>query len=136
VRSSVSAVSAARKHSLNTSRYNTQHTSYTPCVSLKRTANNKLNAAQCFWRSQQLHSQSSNMEQEGSLPCAQQPNTCPCSEQDKSNHISPSQNLFNIYFNIIVSSTPTFLKWFLSLTLSSQDIQLVFQTCFMKPIAV
>ena len=131
MRSSVSAVSAARKHSVNTNRYNTQHTSFTPCVSLKRTANNNLHAAQCFWSSQQLHSQSSNMEQEGSLPCAQQPSTCPCPEQDESNHISPSQNLFNIYSNIILLSTPTSLKWFPSFPLSSQDIQLVFQTCFM-----
>jgi len=36
VRSSVRAV---RHHCVNTNRYNTQHTSYTPCVSLKRTAN-------------------------------------------------------------------------------------------------
>ena len=71
-----SAVSAVRQHCMNTNRYNTQHTSYTPFVSLKRTANNKLHAAQCCWRSQQLHSQAANMEQEGSLPCAQQP-TCP-----------------------------------------------------------
>ena len=74
---SVSAVSALKQHCVNTNLYNTQHTSYTPCVSLKRTANRQLNAAQCFWSSQQLNSQSVNMEQEGSLPCAQQSNTFP-----------------------------------------------------------
>jgi len=121
------SLSAVRQHCVNTNRYNTRHTSYTPCVSLKRTANDKLHAAQCFWRSQQRHSQSENMEHEGSLPCAQQPSTCPYPEQDESNN----KNLFNIYFNIIPPSTPTYLKWFLSLTLSSQDIQIVFQTCFM-----
>ena len=36
VRSSVSAVTAVKKHSVNTDRYNAQHTSYTPCVSLKQ----------------------------------------------------------------------------------------------------
>ena len=46
----------------NTTQHNTtQHTSYTPCVSLKRTAINKLHAAQCCWGSQQLHSQSANV---------------------------------------------------------------------------
>ena len=130
VRSSVSAV---RQHCVNTNRYNTQHTSYTPCVSLKLTANNKLHAAQCFWSSQQLHSQSSNMEQEGSLPWAQQPSTFSYPEQNESNHISQCVDLliFNIYFNIILPSIPTFLKWFSSLTLSFPDIKLVFQTCFM-----
>ena len=33
------SVSAVRQHSVNTNRYNTQHTSYTSCVSLKHTAN-------------------------------------------------------------------------------------------------
>ena len=51
------------------------------------TANNKLHSTQCFWRSQQLHSSSANMEQEASLPCAQQPSTCPYPEQDASNNI-------------------------------------------------
>ena len=35
---SVSPVSAVRQHCVNTNRYNTQHRSYTPCVSLNRTA--------------------------------------------------------------------------------------------------
>jgi hypothetical protein len=67
------------------------------------------------------------------MPCAQQPSTFPYPEQNESNHISQCLDLllFNIYFNIILQSTPTFLKWFPYLTLSSQDIQLVFQTCFM-----
>jgi hypothetical protein len=112
VGSSVSAVSAVRQHCVNANRYNTQHTSYTPCVSLKRTANSKLNAAQCFWRIQQLHSQSANMEQEGSLPCAQKLVYFFNPEQNKPNHIPPCLDLFNIYFNIILPSTPTSLKWF------------------------
>jgi len=68
-----------------TNLYTTQHTSYTPCVSLKHTGNYKLHAAECCWGRQQLHSQSANMEQEISLPCAQKPNTCPYSEQEESN---------------------------------------------------
>ena len=57
---------------------------------IKRKQTIKLHAAQCFCRSQQLHSQSANMEQEGSLPCAQQPSTSPYPEQDESSHITPS----------------------------------------------
>ena len=117
VRSCVIAVSdanAVRKHSAKSNGYKNTHTkkNYTPCFSLKRTANNKLHAAQCCWGSQQLHSQSANMEQEGSLPFTQQPSTCSCPEQDESDHVPQSPNLFNIYFNIIHPSTPTSLKWF------------------------
>jgi hypothetical protein len=36
----ISSVSAVRKHCVNTHRYTTQNTNYTPCVSLKRTAKN------------------------------------------------------------------------------------------------
>jgi hypothetical protein len=64
VRRSVSAVSAVRQHCVNTNRYNTQHTFYTPCVSIKRTGKNKIDAALYFWRSQQLHSQSANTNSE------------------------------------------------------------------------
>ena len=75
----------------NTTQHNTtQHTSYTPFVSLKRTAINKLHAAQCSWRSQQLHSQSANVKQEGSLPCAQQPSNCPYPELDEPKMFHPS----------------------------------------------
>ena len=43
----------------NTTQHNTtQHTSYTSRVSLKLKTNNKLHAAQCCWRSRQLHRQS------------------------------------------------------------------------------
>jgi len=81
VRSSLSVVSAVMQHCMNTNRYNTQHTGYTPRVSLKRTAYHKLHATQCFLRSQKLHFQSTNkphfMEQEVLLPCAQPPGTCP-----------------------------------------------------------
>ena len=116
--------------------HTTQHTNYTPSVSLKCKTNNKLHAAQCSWGSQQLHSHSANMEQEGSLPCAQQPIPCSCLEQDEFDHVPQFLNLFNIHFNIILPSTPTSLKWFPSFMLYPQDIQLVFQTCFMWRIAV
>jgi len=98
------SVSAVRQHCVNTNRYSTQHTSYTPCVSLKRTANSKLHAAQCCGRSQQRHGHSANTEQEGSVPCAQQPSTCPYPEQDETNNIPlPPIYLTSI---LILSSHP------------------------------
>jgi hypothetical protein len=45
------------------------------------------------------------MEPEGSLPHSQQPDTYPCAEPDQSSPCSPSY-FSNIYFNIILSSTP------------------------------
>jgi hypothetical protein len=131
MRRSVSAVSAVRQHCVNTNRYNTQHTSYTPCISLKRTANNKLHAAQCFWRCQQRHRQSADTKLEGSLPCKQQPSTCSYPEQNETNNVPRPPIYLISFFNIILPSTPTSLNWFPSLTLSSQDKQLVFQTRFM-----
>jgi len=93
VRCSIVAVSdicVVRQHCVNTNRYNTQHTCYTLCISIKLTGNYKLHAAQCFWSCHQPHSQSGNIEQERSLPCAQQPSTFPYPELDESNHIPRS----------------------------------------------
>jgi hypothetical protein len=73
------------------------------------------------------------IEPEGSLPHSQVPATCPYPEPDQSSPCTPS-HFFKIYFNIILSSTPSSSNWPLSLRSPYKNplsISPVYHTCHM-----
>ena len=59
------------------------------------------------------------MASESSLPCSQEPATCPYSEANQSSP-SPPYNFLKLHFKITFSSTPLSSKWSLSLGSSHQ----------------
>jgi hypothetical protein len=61
------------------------------------------------------------METEGSLPCPQEPATCPYPEPDQSSPRPPPSYFLKIHFNIILPFTPRFSKWSFSFRFPDQN---------------